>query len=74
MKDLGTLKYFLGVELAWGPDGIVLCQCKYALDIISEAALLGSRPAAVSLEQNHQLSLSTSRELDDPEPYHRLVG
>ena len=74
MKDLGRLKYFLGVEVARGPAGFVLCQRKYALDIISETGLLGARPAAVPLEQNHRLALSTSNELDDPELYRRLVG
>ena len=33
-KDLGKLKYFLGVKVAQGPEGIFLCQRKYALDII----------------------------------------
>jgi len=74
MKDLGVLKYFLGVEVAHGPDGFVLCQRKYALDIISEAGLLGAPPVGVPLEQNHQLGLSTSKELSDPAPYRRLVG
>ena len=62
------------MEVAQGPNGIVLCQRKYALDIISETGLLGARPAVTPLEQNHRLALSTSRELDDPEPYRRLVG
>jgi transposase InsO family protein len=74
MKDLGVLKYFLGVEVARGPGGFFLCQRKYALDIISEVGLLGARPASVPLEQNHRLALSTSKVLIDPEPYRRLVG
>ncbi|GJY27053.1 retrovirus-related pol polyprotein from transposon RE2, partial [Tanacetum coccineum] len=45
MKDLGTLKYFLGVEVARAQDGIFLCQRKYALDIICEARLLGAKAA-----------------------------
>ncbi|KAJ8626780.1 hypothetical protein MRB53_020087 [Persea americana] len=63
-----------GVEVASGPDGFVLCQRKYALDIITEVGLLGAKPVSVPLEQNHRLALSTSTELQNPEPYRRLVG
>jgi len=27
IKDLGPLKHFLGIEVAWGPQGMFLCQC-----------------------------------------------
>ncbi|KAF7840374.1 retrovirus-related Pol polyprotein from transposon TNT 1-94 [Senna tora] len=74
MKDLGILKYFLGIEVARGPNGFVLSQRKYALDIITETGLLGSRPADTPLEENHRLAMSTSVLLADPEPYRRLVG
>ncbi|GAA0169997.1 transmembrane signal receptor [Lithospermum erythrorhizon] len=67
MKDLGVLKYFLGVEVAWSPDGIFLSQHKYTLDIISEIGLLGSKPAALPIEQNHSLALAKGAEFADPE-------
>ncbi|KAH9701552.1 protein kinase domain-containing protein [Citrus sinensis] len=74
MKDLGVLKYFLGIEVARGPDGIFLCQCKYALDIIVETGLLGAKPVSFLLEQNHNLALTDGPFLDDPERYRRLVA
>lgn len=33
MKNLGPLKYFLGIEAIRNYQGIYLCQRKYALDI-----------------------------------------
>ncbi|RVW42094.1 Retrovirus-related Pol polyprotein from transposon RE2 [Vitis vinifera] len=35
MKDLGVLKYFLGIEVARSSAGLFLCQRKYTLDIVS---------------------------------------
>jgi len=74
MKDLGVLKYFLGVEIARSLDEFYLCQRKYALDIISEVGLLGAKSALVPMKQNHRLALSTSTLLADLESYRRLIG
>ena len=74
MKDLGVLKYFLSVEIARSSNGFYLCQRKYALDIISKVGLLGDKPALVPMEQNHRLTLSTSKLLHDQESYRRLIG
>ncbi|RVW22780.1 Retrovirus-related Pol polyprotein from transposon RE1 [Vitis vinifera] len=35
-KDLGKLKYFLGIEIAQSNSGVVLSQRKYVLDILEE--------------------------------------
>ncbi|RVW30601.1 Retrovirus-related Pol polyprotein from transposon RE2 [Vitis vinifera] len=35
-KELGKLKYFLGIEIAQSSSGVVLSQRKYALDILEE--------------------------------------
>jgi len=36
MKQLGDLKYFLGIEVARSKHGIFLSQRKYVLDLLTE--------------------------------------
>lgn len=43
IRDLGELKYFLGIEFCISNNGIVMNQRKYALDLISEAGLAGAQ-------------------------------
>ena len=38
-KDLGSLQYFLGIEMSRSKKGIFLSQRKYVLDILFEAGL-----------------------------------
>ncbi|RVX03863.1 Retrovirus-related Pol polyprotein from transposon RE2 [Vitis vinifera] len=74
MKDLGVLKYFLGIEVARSSAGLFLCQRKYTLDIVSEAGLLGAKPCGFPIEHNHRLGLANRELLSNPESYRRLVG
>lgn len=72
-KDLGFLKYFLGIEIAWNLSGFYLCQRKYTLEIISEAGLLGSKPASTLLEP-HKLAQATGPLYAHLDQYRLLIG
>ncbi|WMV17319.1 hypothetical protein MTR67_010704 [Solanum verrucosum] len=56
MKDLGDLKYFLGIEILRSKTNILLNQRKYALELISESGLSGSKLAATPLEPNKKFN------------------
>ena len=40
MKDLGLMKYFLGIEVTQNDKGIFICQIKYAKDILKRFRLI----------------------------------
>ncbi|XP_021753783.1 uncharacterized protein LOC110719189 [Chenopodium quinoa] len=70
IKDLGVLKYFLGLKVAQSKQGFYICQRKYSLDIISEAGLLGAKPTYFLKEQNHKLALVGGRFMQSPKKAH----
>jgi hypothetical protein len=74
LKDLGQLKYFLGLEIARSELGISVCQRKYALDILETTSLLASKTTKVPMDPNVKFSKDSGQLLDDPTSYRRLVG
>nr|CAN69691.1 hypothetical protein VITISV_026777 [Vitis vinifera] len=73
-KDLGKLKYFLGIEIAQSSSGVVLSQRKYALDILEETGMLDCKPVDTPMDPNVKLVPGQGEPLGDPERYRRLVG
>ena len=74
MKQLGDLKYFLGIEVARSKNGIFLSQRKYILDLLTKTDMLGCKPAKTPMEQNHKLFLCLNATSIDKARYQSLVG
>ena len=52
VKNLGNLKYFLGLEIARSSEGIHVSQRKYALDILADNGLLASKACATPITKD----------------------
>ncbi|CAH9098391.1 unnamed protein product [Cuscuta epithymum] len=77
IKDLGELKYFLGLEVYRSSDGLFLSQRKYALDLLVETGKLGCKAAKTPLEDGYKVNgkgEKSEEKLADVELYRRLVG
>jgi hypothetical protein len=74
MKDLGTLSYFLGLEVTSSSDGYYLSQAKYATDLLSKAGLTDNKTVSTSLELNVKLNTTDGEPLSDATLYRQLVG
>ena len=54
-KNLGKLKYFLGIEIVQSKSGVVMSQRKYVLDILKEIGMLDCKPIDTPMDPNVKL-------------------
>ena len=75
VKDLGALKYFLGLEINHSADGIYVSQCKYCLELLADSGMMGCKPCSTPMDSSLRLHQDDSSDLlDDPLSYRHLVG
>jgi hypothetical protein len=74
MKDLGELRYFLGIEVIQSPKGIWLLQRQYALNKLAEYGMTSYKPISIPLEQNVKLSADERDLVEDTTMKRRIVG
>ena len=73
LKDLGIVKYFLGMEVARSRIGIVVSQRTNILDLLRDTGMMGCKLVETPMEPNVKLGLEGGKEVNK-EWYQRLVG
>lgn len=74
MKDLGPLRYFLGIEVDRSSKGFFLSQSKYTHDLLKEYKMTNSKPLHLPLDPNIKLSLNIGDPLPTISTYQTLIG
>ncbi|GKE39375.1 ribonuclease H-like domain-containing protein, partial [Tanacetum coccineum] len=77
IKDLGKLKYFLGIKVIDTDKGICLNQRKYVLDLLSEYGMLACKPAKTPFMSKLVISNEACDNdplLEDVTDYQKLMG
>jgi len=65
MKDLGSLRYFLSIEVAYSPRDYLLSQSKYVADIFERARFIDNKTVDTPMEVNTRYSSSYGLPLID---------
>ncbi|XP_015933253.1 uncharacterized mitochondrial protein AtMg00810-like [Arachis duranensis] len=73
IKDIGDLKYFLGLKIARSNKGISVCQRKYVTGLLKDYGLSDAKPVSTFMEYTLKLSRSAAPLYDDISAYRRLV-
>ncbi|GJR24238.1 ribosomal protein L34Ae protein [Tanacetum coccineum] len=74
MKDLGRLKYFLGIEVLRSKQGIFMYQKKYVLDLLAEICIVDCKPADTPMIVNQKLYMKKKARLADKGRYQRMMA
>ncbi|KAK9063785.1 hypothetical protein SSX86_017657 [Deinandra increscens subsp. villosa] len=74
MKDLGKLSHFLGLELKYEKEALILHQQKYSVDLLVRFGMLDCKPINTPMDTTVKLSIDRGKELEDPTMYRQIVG
>ena len=74
LKDLGTISYFLGIQVTLLHDTIHLSQHKYITDLLLRASMFDCHHASTPMSTASSLSLYDGDSFSDPTLYRSIVG
>ena len=74
MKDLGTMHYFLGLEVWQKPREIMLSKGKYDVDILKRFRMMDCKSMSTPMTMNLKILGDTTSETVDATLYMQMIG
>ncbi|XP_019106849.1 uncharacterized mitochondrial protein AtMg00810-like [Beta vulgaris subsp. vulgaris] len=74
MKDLGFIRYFLGIKVDTSENAFFVSQHKCNSYILKEYGMLNSKPLQLPMDIYLKLTHDNDDVLPNPTPYQRLLG
>ena len=73
LKDLGSLHYFLGLEVKYFPNGLFVSQTKYTKDLLEHTKMMECTHINTPMALKSTITPSDEQPID-PTQYRQLVG
>ena len=74
IRDIGSVHYFLGIEVTKTAMRLMLSQHKYTLDIIRRAGMVSCKAADTPALSSYKLLLTSNTMYSDPTRYRQIIG
>ncbi|XP_028949214.1 uncharacterized mitochondrial protein AtMg00810-like [Malus domestica] len=74
LKDLGSLHYFLGIQITRTAEGLFLSRVKYVTDLLKKTEMLESKPCATPCLPYNRLLKDDGEPFNNPTLYRSIVG
>jgi transposase InsO family protein len=74
LKDMGSLSYFLGLQIQRSTQGLTITQTKYATDFLTKHNMVNCSPCKTPCVPHVRLSAHCGQPIADAHAYRSLVG
>jgi hypothetical protein len=74
VKDMGDLRYFLGVEVQRSAHGFFLSQSKYTHEVLERTGMANCKPVSTPTDTKPKISCDDGTTLRDMSWYHAMAG
>ena len=74
LKDMGSLHFFLGIEVIPTWAGLFLSQHKYVRDLLANTSMSGAKDVSTPLSTTQSLQLIDGTTVVDSSEFRRIIG